>query len=568
MRYGSSSDRGTRLVTDIRTSNRMKGNASLSSADTIANVTPETLIGSDELTAAQRRIAAAYDPLLLASAGHRLVELLAAHLDGAERGLGPVLPWVDPSQGIAQAAALLHRSAGERRDDPLEEWADAAPAPQPPFGPEPSQTRLSDDFAQLVQIMLQRGLNLHNPRYVGHQVPAPVPLAGLFDAVGSVTNQVMAVYEMGPWATAVEQAMIRELGATIGWAPDTFAGAVTHGGSLANLTALLTARNVALGDVWEKGLTGDRPQPVLVTHADAHYSVARAAGILGLGSRQIRHAGLDGLGRMDPQRLDEQLTSLRAQGRSIVAVSACSCATPTGAFDPLEEIAAVCRGHRVWLHVDAAHGGAALLSERHRHLVAGLEQADSVTWDAHKMLFVPGLCAFVFYRDKRHGFEAFRQDAPYLFDPAAPGLADYDSGIRTVECSKRAATFGLWGVWSLFGRQLFTDMVDVTFDLGRTFYDKLAAADDFVPLHRPQCNIVVFRHVPDELRDAPSERIGTFQLELRRRVIESGEFYIVPIERDGVGALRVTIINPLTTADHLDQLLDVIRRHSRELLQG
>ena len=546
----------------------MKGKASLSSADTVADATHATSIDSDELTAAQRRIAAAYDPLLLEKAGHRLVDLLAAHLDGAERGQGPVLPWADPPQGIADAAALLQRPSAGRRDGAAEDRPGMAPAPDSPGGVGPSQTDLSDDFAQLVKTMLQRGLNLHNPRYVGHQVPAPVPLAGLFDAVGSVTNQVMAVYEMGPWATAVEQALIQELGATIGWAPDTFAGAVTHGGSLANLTALLTARNVTLGDVWERGLTGDRPQPVLVTHADAHYSVARAAGILGLGSRQIRHVGLDELGRMDPQQLDDQLTLLRAQDQPIVAVSACSCATPTGAFDPLEEIAAVCRRHGVWLHVDAAHGGAALLSERHRHLVAGLEQADSVTWDAHKMLFVPALCTFVFYRDKSRGFEAFRQDAPYLFDPAAPGLADYDSGIRTVECTKRAATFGLWGVWSLFGRQLFTDMVDVTFDLGRTLYEKLAAADDFTPLHEPQCNIVVFRHVPDELRDAPSERLGAFQLELRRRIIESGEFYIVPIEREGVGALRVTIINPLTTADHLDQLLDAIRRHGRELLQS
>lgn len=546
----------------------MKGEASLSSADTIANETPATVSDSGELTAARQRITAAYDPALLERAGHRLVELLAAHLDGAERGLGPVLPWVDPPQGIARATALLHRSSGERRDGPAEKRADMVPAPDSPCGVGPSQTDLSDDFAQLVKTMLQRGLNLHNPRYLGHQVPAPVPLAGLFDAVGSVTNQVMAVYEMGPWATAVEQALIQELGATIGWAPDTFAGAVTHGGSLANLTALLTARNVALGDVWERGLAGDRPQPVLVTHTDAHYSVARAAGILGLGSRQIRHVGLDKLGRMDPQKLHDQLAFLRAQNRPIVAVSACSCATPTGAFDPLEEIAAVCREHEVWLHVDAAHGGAALLSERHRHLVAGLEQADSVTWDAHKMLFVPALCTFVFYRDKSRSFEAFRQDAPYLFDPAAPGLADYDSGIRTVECTKRAATFGLWGVWSLFGRQLFTDMVDVTFDLGRRLYEKLAAADDFVPLHEPQCNIVVFRHVPNELRDAPSESIGIFQLELRRRIIESGEFYIVPLEREGVGALRVTIINPLTTADHLDQLLDAIRRHGRELLQS
>ena len=179
-----------------------------------------------------------------------------------------------------------------------------------------------------------------------------------------------------------------------------------------------------------------------------------------------------------------------------MAVVACACATPIGAFDPLEDVAAVCRRHGVWLHVDAAHGGAALLSDRHRHLVAGLEQADSVVWDAHKMLFVPALCAFVFYRDRAHVFEAFRQDAPYLFDPAAPGLADYDSGLRTVECTKRAAAFGLWGVWSLFGPQLFADMVDVTFALGRTLYEKLSAADDFVPLHEPQCNIVVFRHVP------------------------------------------------------------------------
>ena len=105
-------------------------------------------------------------------------------------------------------------------------------------------------------------------------------------------------------------------------------------------------------------------------------------------------------------------------------------------------------------------------------------------------------------------FEAFRQDAPYLFDPAAPGLAEFDSGVRTVECTKRAAAFGLWGVWALFGRQLFADMVDVTFALGRAFYEKLSAAEDFVPLHEPQCNIVVFRHVPPALRGAAPREIG------------------------------------------------------------
>ncbi len=502
------------------------------------------MTASDELTAARQRIAAAYDPCLLEDAGHRLADLLAGNLARAERSAGPVLPWVEPSEGIRQAAALLHD-----RD-----------SCSPPAD-------LAAEFSRIVKIMLERGLNLHDPRYIGHQVPAPVPLAGLFDAVGSITNQVMAIYEMGPWSTAVEQALISELGAAIGWAPDTFAGTITHGGSLANLTALLTARNVALQDAWEHGLTGGGRQPVLLAHADAHYSVARAAGILGLGSRQIVQVGLDARRRMDPQQLDRELARMRARDQPIIAVVACACATPIGAFDPLEEIADVCASHAVWLHVDAAHGGAAVLSDRHRHLLAGLERADSLILDAHKMLFVPGLCAFVFYRDKSNRFEAFRQDAPYLFDPAAPGLAEYDSGMKTVECTKRAAAFGLWGVWTLFGRQLFADMVDVTFDLGHSFYEKLSAAEDFVPLHEPQCNIVAFRHVPLELREAPPAELGAFQLELRRRLIESGEFYIVPTKHEGVGALRVTIINPLTTPAHLEQLMDALRHHGRELLR-
>lgn len=511
-----------------------------------------TLNGCEELAAAHERIATAYDPRLLEDAGNRLAGLLAAHLAAIEGSEGPVLPWVDPQDNIRLASNLLQASS----------------EPGQLHHPGPTAADLSDHFARLVQIMLRQGLHLHHPRYLGHQVPAPVPLAGLFDAVGSVTNQVMAIYEMGPWATAVEQAMIGELGAAIGWPPDTFAGTVTHGGSLANLTALLTARNAVMGDVWERGMSRGGPQPVLLAHADAHYSVARAAGILGLGSRQIVGVGLDALGRMDPELLDEELARLRARNQPVVAVTACACATPTGAFDPLEDIADVCRRHEVWLHVDAAHGGAALLSDQHRHLVAGLDKADSVVWDAHKMLFVPGLCAFVFYRDRNRRFEAFRQDAPYLFDPAAPGLAEYDSGMKTVECTKRAAAFGLWGIWALFGRRLFADMVDVTFALGQAFYERLVAADDFIPLHNPQCNIVVFRHIPAELRNASNERIGNFQLELRRRLIESGEFYIVPFKKDGVGALRVTIINPLTTASDLDQLMDALRRHAVELLKG
>jgi len=493
---------------------------------------------------ARRRIQAAYNPALLRNMGHRLAELLAQYLTAVQSGEGHVLPWNQPPDNVEHACQMIASVTGRNA----------------------SAESLLERFDELVTEMLHRGIHLHHPRYIGHQVPAPVPIAGLFDAVGSVTNQCMAIYEMGPWATAAEWAMVRELGRAIGWPPGQFSGLATHGGSLANFTALLTARNVALGDVWERGIWRNGPPPVLVVHADAHYCVSRSAGMLGLGTNHVLRVPLDARRRMDPDQLDEMLQSLRASGQPVVAAVACSCSTPIGAFDPLPDIADVCRRHDVWLHVDAAHGGAACFSARHRQLVSGLDRADSLAWDAHKMLFMPALCAFVFYRDKSHRFETFRQSAPYLFDPTAPGLAEYDSGLRAVECTKRAAAFGLWGVWALFGPQLFADLVDVTFELGQVLYQKLRAAPDFTPVHQPQCNIVVFRHVPEALRDAPPERLGRFQMDLRRRLIESGEFYIVSTNIDRVGALRVTIINPLTTPDHLDQLLDALREHGRRLL--
>ena len=500
------------------------------------------------LKAARERIRLAYDPRLFADAGDRLAAILGEHLAEVERSQKSVLNWADPWENITRAGQELH--------------AAETPASAPP---EPET--LARRFGELVRLMLARGHNLHDPRYLGHQVPASVPLAALFDAVGSVTNQVMAIYEMGPWASAVEEVMVEQLGRRIGWEPRTFAGVITHGGSLANLTALLTARNVLLGDAWERGLSSHAENPpVLVAHGEAHYCIARSAGILGLGTNQVIKAALDDHRRIDPDRLDETLSKLRAEGTPVVAVVACACATPIGAFDPLEAIADVCEKHKVWMHVDAAHGGAALFSEKHRHLLKGLERADSLIWDAHKMLFVPALGAFVFYKNAEHRFQAFRQEAPYLFDPSVPGLADYDSGLKTIECTKRAAAFGLWGLWSLFGPQLFGDMVDVTFDLGQKLFEKLSEAPDFEPLHRPECNIVVFRHVPEALKNASPAELGQFQLRLRRDVIQSGEFYIVPTTADGHGALRVTLINPLTTPDHLDQLLETLRTRGRQLL--
>ena len=499
------------------------------------------------LNSARQRVTQALDPAALREAGMRVMELLADHFARVQRSEGNVLNWSDPKACIADARSYVDRAS------------------EPGGAVDATPDAIAARIAELTQQILSRGQTLHDPRYVGHQVPPPMPLAGLFDAIGSITNQVMAIYEMGPWASAVEEAMVRTLGERIGYVKDTFAGFITSGGSLANLTALLTARNVAIKGVWREGMHGTKGPPVVVTHAEAHYCVARAVGMLGIGTSNLLKCGLDAQHRMDPVALDELLTQLNREGRPVIAVVAAACSTKYGAFDPLNEIADVCARHRVWLHVDAAHGGAACMSVTHRHLVEGLHRADSVVWDAHKMLHVPALCTFVFYRNREHRFAAFEQDAPYLFDSSAPGIAEFDSGLKTVECTKRAEAFGLWGLWSLFGPRLFADIVDVTFATGRRFFQMLRDAEDFVPLHEPQCNIVVFRHVPRAWESLSPQRVGELQLALRRRVIESGRYYLVPSKVDGIGALRAVITNPLTDEEHLEGLMETLRKEAVNL---
>lgn len=457
---------------------------------------------------------------------------LAQHLATVLAGDSDVLNWQEPEEAIAAAEAFL------------------TPPTEPPAD-RPQQ------FAELLNKMLASGQNLHSPRYIGHQVPASVPIAGLFDAVGSITNQPMAIYEMGPWATAVEHALVRTLCRKVGWDADASGGLLTHGGSLANLTALLTARNIALPDCWENGTPN---HAVLISQADAHYCVARSAGILGLGTKQIIKARLDERRRMDPHELDRILSTCRNNGQTVIAVAAAACATPIGAFDPLEEIADVCERHSVWLHVDAAHGGGVLMSRQHRHLLNGIHRADSVVWDAHKMMFVPALCAAVLYRDKAHQFSAFQQDAPYLFDPSNPGMAEFDNGTRTIECTKRSTGFGLWGLWSMFGDAIFEQMVDRTFALAAYVHQLIEVADDFESCHVPECNIVVFRYLPRAFAELSETDQDTFQQNVRTKLIRSGRYYIVQTRLDGHVCLRLTVMNPTTTEKDLRQLLAEIRQ--------
>jgi L-2,4-diaminobutyrate decarboxylase len=293
---------------------------------------------------------------------------------------------------------------------------------------------------------------LHHPGYIGHQVAVPHYPAALGDLVHGMLNNGMAVYEMGAPATAIEVAVVDWMLAKVGWrsADERYGarvpgravpadagrgpragGVLVHGGSLANLTALLAARARSVPDAWDRGVPRDL---AVLAPASAHYSIGRAVSIMGLGQEALFGIPVDDCGRVRADRLDEAYEEAVGSGRLIIAVVANAVSTPAGVHDPLPAIADFCEEHALWLHVDGAHGASALLSPALRGRLAGIERADSIVWDAHKLLRTSALCAAALFRDERTIDGAFRQDATCLLE------GEQELGVdlirRTVECTR------------------------------------------------------------------------------------------------------------------------------------
>ncbi|CAA9317710.1 MAG: Aromatic-L-amino-acid decarboxylase [uncultured Gemmatimonadetes bacterium] len=360
---------------------------------------------------------------------------------------------------------------------------------------------------------------------------------------------------MSPTGTVVEAQVMRWLVDAAGF-PATAEGTLVSGGSVANLTGLLAAREARFPGSWTDGVarTPDAERAVLLVSGHSHYSVERTAGLMGLGSEAVVSIPDRG-GKMDPAALDDALGVLKREGRIPFAVSATAGSTATGLFDPLDEVADVCARHGVWMHVDGAHGASFLISEPLRHLVRGIERADSIAWDPHKMMWMPMSTGAVLVRDGRHLNAAFRQKAPYLFHARPGEERSWDAGRMTLQCSRRFDALKLWVSLRHYGADHFAELLETTVRNTHSLHAKLAAAPDFEPMHAPESNILCFRHLP--------ERGDGFQAELRRRYNESGAGWITTTVLDGRRVLRVTLMNPHSTGEHLDRLLDGLREVGR-----
>jgi len=418
----------------------------------------------------------------------------------------------------------------------------------------------------ILQLYIQTGIQVHSPGFMGRQFSGVVPLSGVIDMVSSVVNQPSSFYEAGQLPNVAEHIMADTLNQFIGYHPDVFTMITTSGGSLANLTALLAARNYYYPDVWTNGMAelgGGSYLPAIAISEDAHYSITRAIGILGIGERQIVRLPVNAARQIDIHQVEAIIDRATGDGLKVYCMVASAGSTSVGSFDPIDELGDIANKRNIWLHVDGAHGASLLVSDELRYKLKGVHKADSLTWDAHKMLFVPSPCSMLFYKNKEKSNGAFQQVASYVFDKEPTIYAEFESAERNFECTKRPMIMNLWVLWALHGRALFSGKIDHLCRLARQAHYELEMTEDFVPVNYPECNILCFKYQPLAWNE---EELPDLQVEIRNRICARGQFFISKVDIDEQPVLRVVFMNHDTTIAHFRALLHEIAETGKQLI--
>ncbi len=402
--------------------------------------------------------------------------------------------------------------------------------------------------ANLFPEILKRTVHVHHPKYMGHQVAPTAPITALSGMISSLMNNGMAVYEMGMAPSAIERVVTEILCEKVGYTTNS-RGFLTSGGTLANLTALLSARKAKLkDDIWNNG---HNDALGIMVSEEAHYCVARAAKIMGLGEQGIIKVPVTKNFAMNTSLLEEQMEKATKKGINVFAIVGSAPSTATGIYDDLEAISHFSKKHDLWFHVDGAHGGAAIFSPKYRYTVKGIEKADSVVIDGHKMMMMPTITTALLFKDGNNSHATFNQKADYLLE-RSDGEDWYNLAKRTFECTKTMMGIHWFTMLKTYGEGVFDEYVTTLYDLGHQFEEIIKNDPQFELAVKPMSNIVCFRYIDTSMSTSSLNKIN---LKIRKLLLEEGEFYIVQTKLRGRYYLRTTVMNPFTTVEHLMQLL-------------
>nr|QNG40897.1 glutamate decarboxylase 1 [Hofstenia miamia] len=364
-----------------------------------------------------------------------------------------------------------------------------------PEGPE-TLAQILNDCREALKYAVKSG----HPRFFNQLSSGMdvVSLAG--EWLTSTVNSNMFTYEVSPVFVLMERIVLKRMREIIGWADGEGDGIFAPGGTIANLYAVLAARHKYYPEIKSKGSLA-QSQLCMFTSRHAHYSLKSAAHIVGIGTDNCITVETDGIGKMRPDDLKAKISKAKDEGKVPFLVSCTMGTTVVGAFDPITEIADICEEHNLWLHADAAWGGGALMSNKWKHLLDGINRADSVTWNPHKMMGASLQCSAILVKEDGILESCNAMHASYLFQRDKHYDISYDTGDKAIQCGRHVDIFKLWLMWRAKGRVGFEYHMNHMMDLKAHLIKLIKETEGFeLVFENPEYVNVCFWYIPPCLR--------------------------------------------------------------------
>jgi aromatic-L-amino-acid decarboxylase len=414
---------------------------------------------------------------------------------------------------------------------------------------------------------MPHAMQIASPRYYGLFNPTPLPIAVWADALAAAINQNGAAWRNSPSASIVEARVLRWLCELIGYGMESF-GTLTSGGSEANLIGLKCARDKAHLDVRERGVRAAGNDLIVYASEQCHYSLIKSVDILGLGRENLRKIETDDYFHIRTDMLREAIEQDRRAGRIPCCIAGAAGATSTGIVDPLDELAEIARENNCWFHVDAAYGGALAFSEQHKHLLRGIESADSITIDPHKWMFVPFACGASLVKDGGRVLrDAFDITPEYLSEERGGADVEYDFFRYGQLGTRRFNALKIWMALKFMGTRGYAEIIERQIGLTRYLAARIDDLEDFERVGTVETAVCCFRFLPEGVREQDGAAQDAVQRRLQQRVERSREAWLSTTVLKERRALRVNINSFLTERRHIDDLVELLRRESAKLVE-
>lgn len=419
--------------------------------------------------------------------------------------------------------------------------------------PETGETA-TDVFGALENEFIPPGLNLASGRHFGYIPGGGIHSAAVADYLAAVTNRYASVYASSPGAAMLETNMVRWLCQTVGYGAGS-GGYLSSGGSIANLTAVVTARD-------NSGCKAQSYHKMVVyLSSQTHHCVDRALNIAGMEECVCRKISLDNQYRMRADELRKAVQQDRKKGLIPWMVVASAGSTDTGAVDPLEDLAEICNKEQLWFHVDAAYGGFFILTKEGKRLLKGIEQSDSAVLDPHKGMFLPYGTGALLVKDVEKLAGSHRYEANYMKD-ARSDNGFYSPADISPELSKHFRALRMWLPLHLHGVSSFRSALQEKLELANYLWSEFKEMDEIEVSPEPQLSIFMFRWRPG------AKNLNELNRELHKRMIADGRIFCSTTEIEGFVFLRVAVLSVRTHIEEADELISTVKRLIKELKES